>query len=79
MPAKKGTKSKTHSGLDYMTRKGSKYYVHQGHRVKPFAQKTGGFSLGTVIKLLGGGTGRKRRGGALGYATSSYPVHRGFY
>jgi ribosomal protein S6 len=34
MPPKKGDKSKTHSGLDFETRKGSKEFDREGKREK---------------------------------------------
>ena len=36
---KKGSISKTHSGKDFMTRKGSKYYDRNGHFVKPYSKR----------------------------------------
>ena len=58
MPTR-GTKSKSHTGLDYTTRKGSKYYTMGGHEVRPYRQKrkTGGFAFLPAILagLLTGG------------------------
>jgi len=54
MPTK-GRKSKTHKGeLDYTTKKGSKFYVRDGHEIRPYRQprKKGGFAF--LAPLLAG-------------------------
>jgi len=78
----KGLKSLTHSGEDYTTRKGSKFYVRSGKEVRPYRQKKGGATINKqlLIKLLGGMIKRKpvRRGGNP-FAGPPGFTHTGFY
>jgi len=80
----RGKPSKTHTGLDFETRKGSKYYHRNHHEVRPFAQKRkGGATLNKalLIKLLGGMVKRRprRTGGANGHTMTGPMIQRGFY
>jgi len=90
MPTTRGTKSKSHSGLDYETRKGSKFYNRNHHLIKPYrqkAQRDGGFlpllfgALSAANALRGlFGKGKKKKGGARkGYAVKGPITQRGFY
>ena len=47
----KGLKSLTHSGEDYTTRKGSKFYVRSGKEVRPYRQKKGGATINKQLLI----------------------------
>ena len=86
MVGTKGSKSLTHSGQNYSTRSGSKFYVRDGHRVKPYAQPRHGGARGTDIallkKLLAICRQKKkprRKGGNGGFQMVGTPSQRGFY
>jgi len=79
----KGLKSLTHTGQDYTTRKGSKFYVRNGKEVRPYKQKTGGATINKalLVKLLGGALrmrAKPRRSGGAGYFVPGY-TRAGFF
>jgi len=91
MPTHRGKPSKSHPGLDYETRKGSKYYHRNHHEVKPYQQKRkhhggnlpmilGGIAVANALKGLIFGKGTKKKGGARkGYSIKGPIGKKGFY
>ena len=79
----RGRPSKSHTGLDYETRKGSKFYTRDHHEIRPYRQKrkNGGAvpNKALLIKLLGGTVRRRpRRVGGQGFTNVGFQ-QRGFY